>query len=520
MANRAYLLNAKTLTSNPYELYRAQSDDKYDPHYIEVAEYSYGIPLPWLCCFRPAQLRPVEFRAADLYHEPKDPDARVGPILLPSATRDEAVANLEAALPLFQEFASSKREARGLWKEAVKQVRALPLDYVTLSVMEILDTDDDRRAFEASFSADEAAIPHLRRWSRDEEDFLQTHIHYEVPRRPQLTAEEARQVARFPGLVPEWLELRRKWVAANKEPDTFGLELWGGRLERCADQGYAQRVREHVKDWGPGSLGDWGRPVRDWERFGASDLSAYADVIFKAVVRDALARGRFDAQGARRAFAADYTAKCIQLHVVAENRRHGLEAGNHCARRDIRLAALGLVLGVEEQARALGRAWIEAGAAGELRDDGLTRYDLPGNRLLFDLVALELAIAVRERESQPHPELTRLLDVVFADGRSSEFREAWIGACNFHTRTLPGFGHDTWLFLPLVPMLVREMRARRGLAIPDIDHPWLAGGFREPPAKGGWECGPLVERVRARLAREGFDEAALFGPATVAWGRH
>jgi hypothetical protein len=139
MANRASLINSKALANSIYALYR-EPGDRFDPAFIEVATDGRGIPLPWLCCFRPANLRPMVVTAGDDDEEADAPDEVTGRYNVPCATLAQAVSNLEASLPLFQALAEDPQEGRKRWEVAVQQVRALPLPNLTLSILELVQT--------------------------------------------------------------------------------------------------------------------------------------------------------------------------------------------------------------------------------------------------------------------------------------------------------------------------------------------------------------------------------------------
>ncbi len=56
MANRAYLLNTRTLSNDCFAL-RAKAEGP-ERQMIEVAQAAHRIPVPWLCLFRAQDLRP------------------------------------------------------------------------------------------------------------------------------------------------------------------------------------------------------------------------------------------------------------------------------------------------------------------------------------------------------------------------------------------------------------------------------------------------------------------------------
>jgi hypothetical protein len=135
MANRAYLLNIPIVTSDPYALQAGLSQCN---EYVEIADASYRIPLPWLCCFNGAPLYSVSV--------PTEPQSEDCPnplvIELPCIDVVTAQQNLHASLSVFQEFAGDAATGEGYWKHACEGLMDLPLSYLTLNPIDVLFMED------------------------------------------------------------------------------------------------------------------------------------------------------------------------------------------------------------------------------------------------------------------------------------------------------------------------------------------------------------------------------------------
>lgn len=86
MANIGYLLNTGTLTSDVYWLFKQLEKPGND--ILRVAESAWMIPVPWLCCFRPEDLRVIDIPNSDDEFDDDDDD-----------DDDEAPTDMKLALP-------------------------------------------------------------------------------------------------------------------------------------------------------------------------------------------------------------------------------------------------------------------------------------------------------------------------------------------------------------------------------------------------------------------------------------
>ena len=148
MANRGYLINTTAFTSDPAELTRMRAQAGHIDG--EVASSANRVLIPWFCCFRKCDLRPV-----------KNPDYA---LQLPCTTVAQATRNLEASLPVFTGLVREESVARAYWDFACGMVRRLPLPYLTVNPLEVfLSTDPPAyiAALSGALKSDGISLPHL-----------------------------------------------------------------------------------------------------------------------------------------------------------------------------------------------------------------------------------------------------------------------------------------------------------------------------------------------------------------------
>lgn len=151
MANRAYLINSSSLTSDPAELEHLREQ----PGHVdgEVAESANRLLIPWFLCFRRADLRPVR---CDFM-----------PLELPCTSVEQAVRNLEQSLPVFEAIAGDPALARSYWELSCALLRRLPLPYLTMDPIEVLAMGSEpplgiARQLVGALSGDLSAVPWLK----------------------------------------------------------------------------------------------------------------------------------------------------------------------------------------------------------------------------------------------------------------------------------------------------------------------------------------------------------------------
>lgn len=159
MSNRALLLNTEILTSDPQELERARLAR--GASYVEIGEAANRIPVPWLACFRTHDLRFVELKRA------------TGPsqyellsLSLPCTSVAAARENLSASLPLYVAIVGDARIAEAYWKYALAGLAELPLPYLTMDPVEVLelnDPSDEATVLATCLSGTPEAIPLVKR---------------------------------------------------------------------------------------------------------------------------------------------------------------------------------------------------------------------------------------------------------------------------------------------------------------------------------------------------------------------
>jgi hypothetical protein len=164
MANRAYLLNTLILTGDPYAL-QASLNEGSNADYAEIAEVSYRVSLPWLCCFRGAHLTEVRV-PLEYWGEKNGPDELV--IELPCIDVGTALRNLQDSLETFQQMAGDPAVGRAYWLRACDGLDGLPLPYLAMNPIEVLlmgELDGVATKFSACFRSQAPALDLLKYWS-------------------------------------------------------------------------------------------------------------------------------------------------------------------------------------------------------------------------------------------------------------------------------------------------------------------------------------------------------------------
>jgi hypothetical protein len=161
MSNRAYLFNTALLTSDRDEIESARVERGIE--YAEADEAANRIPIPWLYCFREADLRPVQ---AEYYIGPEE--VCYVPVRIPCTTVVMARENMQHSLPFFRQIVGDTAVADGYWKGAMDKLASLPLPYLTMHPTEVFclnDAEEEAAAFAKCFCGTEASIPFVKRLS-------------------------------------------------------------------------------------------------------------------------------------------------------------------------------------------------------------------------------------------------------------------------------------------------------------------------------------------------------------------
>lgn len=136
MGSFAYLINSDVPGNGA-----SRSTLKGKPHAVIEGPRTL-VPLPWVCCFRSADLAPSK--------------AGPGPGLrLPATSVKAAIENLNASLPRYERMVKDVAVAREYWQQAVDALKALPHPYIALDVSDLayLDPDGFPALFASAFSA-------------------------------------------------------------------------------------------------------------------------------------------------------------------------------------------------------------------------------------------------------------------------------------------------------------------------------------------------------------------------------
>ena len=212
MSQRHYLLSTTVLSVYDEELRKAAQEQR--ATVVEVAEANYVVPLPWLACFRPRDLRPCTVNWS----------SQSVSIMVPCVELPTAVENLLAALPLFERLTGEAKYAKEYWQSAVRQMLSLQLPFVTLDVSEML-MNVEPQTFNASMTSmldqTEDALDVMRQF------FFQYHLdvlpyeHKEF--RQGLSLDDERRVANSVALD---VGIR------SPSPASFRGEKWRSLLQR------------------------------------------------------------------------------------------------------------------------------------------------------------------------------------------------------------------------------------------------------------------------------------------------
>ena len=154
MANRTYLLNTPTRTSNIAAL---------SGQWAIVAEACDCVPLAWLCMFDEADLRPctITFNHSRFVDGERKNLLRKFSILNPSTTVDAAKTHLARARPVFETLAEDAETGKRQWLEAMAALERFPHEYLTIDPTELLLMDDLKAGattFASAISSNPASI--------------------------------------------------------------------------------------------------------------------------------------------------------------------------------------------------------------------------------------------------------------------------------------------------------------------------------------------------------------------------
>lgn len=172
MANRAYLINCSAPVRNRAELgsLRTQPGQVFGI----VAEGANRLPIPWFLCFRPGDLPAVAPDQVAMH--------------MPCVEREQAVRNLEQALPTLAAITGDAGIAQAYGSLALAMLRRLPLPYVALDPVEVFMLSSEPpvktgERFAAALAGDASAVPHLKAMAgyRDGAAAYPLEILYSVP---------------------------------------------------------------------------------------------------------------------------------------------------------------------------------------------------------------------------------------------------------------------------------------------------------------------------------------------------
>lgn len=136
MANRSYIWNTATPDANPWNHLDGLNQGI---EFVEIADASNRIPVPWLCCFRGAELDKVSIPL-----EPHDNGFEPEPLIfeLPWIEVSTAQKNLQGSLHIFQELTGDLLLGEGYWDYACRGLVDFPLPYLVLNPIDVFFMND------------------------------------------------------------------------------------------------------------------------------------------------------------------------------------------------------------------------------------------------------------------------------------------------------------------------------------------------------------------------------------------
>jgi hypothetical protein len=311
------------------------------------------------------------------------------------------------------------------------------------------------------------------------------------------------------GQHAKWMDAWRALAAGRNEEDERDYQGRLKALQTYVKQGVSEERIAQYQQWGLNKISaDADPPPFEWEWELSSELGSYAESVLREVEADRARGLGLNVARARNAFAARYTAQMIALHRLQLCKARGASTENIQLWPDeVQYAALGVVAGCEEA--GLHAAWMLCGVW--QRPEFYFDLLRPEVRFIFMLFASVLKV--------PLPPLTAfsetpMLNALLEDDRwctldAHALAPLCLAACEEHTRLAP---RGPFQGLPIGIVLVFKLRAMRGLANPSVDHPLLKVPVEPFPESVSLDaaCDELVARVRERMQRNGYQEAAIY----------
>lgn len=262
MPNVAYLFNTPFLTHDPGQM-RTQRGEAIND-FLEVMGPGDRLPVPWLCCFRPTDLKPVRVQT-------EDGNPATFTFEFPATTVKQAIFNLEQSLPLFEAMTRDSRLARSYLDHAIAFLRNLPLPYLLLDHSAILAAAGPGEAQEdiaRAMEGDAGAIPFLKMWAHYEDDV--------APYPPDvLSSGGGPDEARNQAAMAMDIRARAIWrrIADSASPDFEMLDTFGAGGQRDL-RTVLDHVNELVRQRDPDGEAHYG-----YMAFGASRLARLARLL-------------------------------------------------------------------------------------------------------------------------------------------------------------------------------------------------------------------------------------------------
>jgi hypothetical protein len=292
-----------------------------------------------------------------------------------------------------------------------------------------------------------------------------------------------------------------KWHKIHKPHATKELDHYARHGRLLTPPGYTPRAENPPR-------------YRSWEKGLHHDLFMLGLLRLFELERSGMAGQVFDSTLAMQAFAAVYTHETIFLEMHNQEPARSGYTRHHMAADALPFTALGLVVGCKAEALKLAQAQTAAYRKGWYDNE---TADLPIFIFILRLLASHLdERAIRPKRRAEHPIFTALLDL-WRRPATEKLRQVCLAACDLHTHQYkPGgeFEHNAvWARTPIEILLLFKLRRLAGLPNPQLDHPLMNTPLGQLPEEVTFAPDDLMMRVRARMAKNGYDEKAILAKA-------
>jgi hypothetical protein len=297
------------------------------------------------------------------------------------------------------------------------------------------------------------------------------------------------------GINPKWEGIWKRFRSSRETSQQRQVTIVE-ELEYYALRGQSMDIRKS-------SSSGQSPPLEPWEQVAMhSTLASFANASATAFEAKGIDGGVFDVALAHAAFAACYTSEFMYLLL---HQRFGARFGGRTLQSMqpycIYFTALGLITGAGTQAEVLARLQLTAAR----KTYYLALSETPAAALILALFADYLGEQAPANPGRD-PSASTLL-AIWRTADPAAILPACLAVCDTRTWTEPLY---QWGRTPIEILLVFKLRERLGLSNPRVDHPMLASALGVLPTEEPFAAPGVINRVRERLATQGYDESAIF----------